>query len=148
MKKIILIFSLALIASCVTEKKEKKKVEIDIVTSFLEDITSLEKEEDPIQKFKTKAENSANKIVVFDKEKMSSLLIEAKKYKYCVIVIGKHTIVKVKNFNNCTKSGSWGACMPYVEGYIKKGELLPQNDYMNFIIGKPDGQEKTAYLFN
>jgi hypothetical protein len=38
--------------------------------------------------------------------------------------------------------------MPYVEGYVKKGELQPKADYANNIIGLPDTQERIMYLFN
>ena len=37
--------------------------------------------------------------------------------------------------------------MPKVSGYIKKGELQYQNDFMNNVIGLPDNQERYMYLF-
>jgi len=38
--------------------------------------------------------------------------------------------------------------MPHAEGYIKKGGLTYKKDYINNIIGLPDAQERTMYLFN
>ena len=37
--------------------------------------------------------------------------------------------------------------MPFVEGYIKKGKLNYKKDYMNNVIGTPDGQQRVAYFF-
>jgi len=65
-----------------------------------------------------------------------------------VVTVGFHTIVKVSDFENCIQSGFWGVCMPYAEGYIQKGSLAPQKDYLNNIIGKPDAQERMMFLFN
>ncbi len=175
MKNTALLIILALVFSCATEKKEKKesqnetntiqaeaaaseiegsavveKKESAIVTDFLKNIESLEKEEsnNPINAFREAADASAERVIALTKENMSEVLTEAKKYKYCVITTGDHTIVKIDDPENCKQSGSWGACMPYATGYIKKGELIFQEDYINFIIGRPDDQERTAYLFN
>ena len=49
---------------------------------------------------------------------------------------------------DCIQSGSWGACMPYAKGYIKKGSLIEKEDYINNIIGIPDSQLRKVYLFN
>ena len=64
------------------------------------------------------------------------------------IISGNHTIITVIDYDNCKQSASWGACMPFTEGYIKKGKLEHQEDYMNNIVGLPDSQKRTAYLFN
>ena len=37
--------------------------------------------------------------------------------------------------------------MPYAEGYIQKGKLIPQSDYINNIIGRPDLQQRVMFLF-
>ncbi|MCH8329956.1 MAG: hypothetical protein IH946_01010 [Bacteroidetes bacterium] len=150
MKNITLLAMLTLIISCSTEEAKEDISESNIVTSFLNDVTSLEKEDSktPILKFQEIANTSADKVVAINKENITALLSEAKGYKYCVITTGDHTIVKIEDLSNCKQSGSWAACMPYAEGYIKKGKLIFKKDYINNIIGTPDGQKRTAYLFN
>lgn len=57
-------------------------------------------------------------------------------------------MVKIKNSMDYKPSRSWSACMPSAEGYVKKGKLIKQDNYLNFIIGTPDSQERIAYFFN
>ncbi|HLP22190.1 MAG TPA: hypothetical protein VK174_17870 [Chitinophagales bacterium] len=94
------------------------------------------------------AKKHAAKTISLNKENMAASLSEAKQFKYGVLVVGGHTFVKIDDFTKCYTSGSWGACMPYGKGYIKKGALVAQNDYINNIIGRPDSQVRTLYLFN
>ncbi|MBL4715403.1 MAG: hypothetical protein JKX95_02120 [Bacteroidia bacterium] len=164
MKNITLIALLTLIFSCSTDINEKETSQSknvpemrgketnqsNIVTNFLYDVTSLENEEskNPIIKFQEIANTIAEKVILINKENIEYFLTEAIEYKYCVITTGDHTIVKIEDFNNCKQSGSWAACMPYAEGYIKKGKLIFEKDYSNNIIGRPDSQKRTAYLFN
>lgn len=143
------------------EQKEEKAKEVDkpkeiksnstgITMDFLEDISTLEKDTspNPIEAFKAIAKTNAKKTILINKENIVSSLEEAKGYKYVLITVGLHTIVKVTDLSNCKISASWGACMPYAEGYVKKGSLQPKADYVNNIIGTPDSQERTLYLFN
>jgi len=132
--------------------KEKEPVKVVNQTSnipFLADIKTLEQDKraNPIERFKVTAITKANKSIVLTKDNIKTALETAKQYKYAVIVVGKHTIVKITDHEKCKVSASWGACMPYVEGYVKKGELLPKADYANNIIGLPDAQERILYLF-
>jgi hypothetical protein len=85
--------------------------------------------------------------MIVSKKNIKKVLIKSKEYSNCVIVTGNHTIVKILSFDNCQQSGSWKACMPTVEGYIKKGKLNYKKDFMNNVIGKPDKQERVAYFF-
>ncbi|MCK4678142.1 MAG: hypothetical protein KAT48_08435 [Bacteroidales bacterium] len=122
------------------------------IKEFLTDVISLENErvssDTPIKSFNEIAKTKAAKTIIITKENIKESLTEAKDYKYCVITVGLHTIVKVSDFENCIQSGSWGTCMPYAEGYIQKGSLVPQKDYLNNIIGRPDAQERMMFLFN
>lgn len=118
-----------------------------IVHDFLDDIHALENVEKPIESFIAAAEASADKVMSLDKENVADVFEQAKKYDHCVIVTGNHTIVLVDDFENCKSSGSWGACMPFAEGFIKKGDLVRQKDYINNIIGRPDTQKRTVYFF-
>jgi len=119
-----------------------------IVANFLNDVNSLSNvSSDPIGSFKTAAFESADKSVSVTGEGIATFLEDAKLYKHCVITTGDHTIVKITSFDDCKQSGSWGACMPMAEGFIKKGELVAQKDYINNIIGQPDDQDRVAFLF-
>lgn len=42
--------------------------------------------------------------------------------KTCIIVVENHTIVKFSDLKKCSQLNSWGACMPYGEGYIQMGD--------------------------
>jgi hypothetical protein len=151
MKKIILIMLTACIIGCNSNYEENNLISNSAALSnFLQNTNSLEDidNENGIILIQQIAIDEANETINFSKSNIKNMLNEAKNYKYCVIVIEDHTIVKITNFEDCKQSGSWGACMPHVEGYIKKGGYDFQEDYMNNIIGLPDEQKRTAYLFN
>ncbi|PCI93634.1 MAG: hypothetical protein COB15_16020 [Flavobacteriales bacterium] len=151
MKKIITITLTLLIFSCSSDvnTNSDNNTETAIVTEFLQDITTLKEvnSKSPIADFQEAAKTSASKILELDKNNIETVLTEAKTYKNCVIITGNHTIVKILDFDDCKQSSSWGYCMPIAEGYIKKGELVSQEDYINNIIGRPDAQKRTVYLF-
>jgi len=134
-----------LLISCGSETETGGQSQI--VHDFLDDVHSLEKLEKPIESFIVGAEASADKIMPLDKGNVADVFEQANKYDHCVIVTGNHTVVLVDDFENCKSSGSWGACMPFAEGFIKKGELVYQEDYINNIIGRPDTQKRTVYFF-
>ncbi|MAX82113.1 MAG: hypothetical protein CL843_18280 [Crocinitomicaceae bacterium] len=152
MKKTVLAAVLcAALWSCSNENgSSSESTETAVVTEFLQDVSSLEGQTKPIQTFVTEAEEAADKTMFVNKANIKEVLDAAKEYAHLVIVTGNHTIVSIdqEGLENCRQSGSWGACMPYAEGYIKKGDLVFQADYINNIIGIPDGQERTAYFFN
>ncbi|MFB0925886.1 MAG: hypothetical protein QMB65_11525 [Vicingaceae bacterium] len=137
------------ITGCESDKIENNS-ESTLVTEFLTEISSLEniEGENPISLFEANAKIEANEIIDISKDNISEFLIKAKTFKHCVIISGNHTIITVIDYDNCKQSASWGACMPFTEGYIKKGKLEHQEDYMNNIVGLPDSQKRTAYLFN
>ncbi len=122
------------------------------IKDFLKDVISLENENisnvTPIKSFNEIAKTKAEDAIIITKENIGEALKEAQQYKYCVVTVGLHTIVLVSDLENCKQSGSWGICMPYGEGYIQKGSLSPQKDYINNIIGVPDAQERMMFLFN
>lgn len=102
----------------------------------------------PIASIEAIAKKAATKTITLTAENCKDALAEARGFKWGVIIVGEHTVVKVMDFKNCHQSGSWGACMPYGEGYIKRGSMNAVKDYVNNIIGKPDSQTRTLYLFN
>ena len=154
MKKLLFFAAIATLVSCTSVNEggnnEGSNTESKIVENFLSDIESLEDIEgkNPIALFTAEAGGKADKVMNLDKDNVKDVLATAKTYKNTVIVIGDHTIVKLGDIDNCKQSGSWGACMPFAMGYIKKGDLEHQKDYINNIIGLPDSQERTDYFFN
>jgi hypothetical protein len=147
----ILFFASSLIIGC----DSKTNLEVDgnvnnVVYNFLSEVKSLESDTNinPIIAFKELAEEISDTKMVVSKKNIKKVLIKSKKYSNCVIITGNHTIIKIISFDNCQPSGSWEACMPLVEGYIKKGKLNYKKDFMNNVIGAPDKQERVAYFFN
>ena len=146
----ILFFASVVIIGCDSKTKLKGDGnENNVVSNFLSDVKSLEIDTNTnsIVAFKELAEEIADNKMVISKKNIKKVLIKSKDYSNCVIVTGNHTIVKIISFDNCQQSGSWEACMPFVEGYIKKGKLNYKKDYMNNVIGTPDGQQRVAYFF-
>ncbi len=123
-----------------------------VVKDFLKEIPSAGGEKvnshAPVASVDAIAKKNAAKTISLSKDNIGSALKEAGQFKYGIIVVGEHTFVKVSDFKKCSTSNSWGACMPYGEGYIKKGELVSQTGPINNIIGRPDSQTRTLYLFN
>lgn len=151
MRKIAIIILSLFIISCSSDVEESNIATTNsiVVADFLTDISVLEKmnTKTPIADFEELAKGMASKVLDMDKDNIESVLTEAKNYAHCVIITGNHTIVKIISFDDCKTSSSWGACMPFAEGYIKKGDLVEQKDYINNIIGRPDNQTRTVYLF-
>jgi len=148
MRLLTLFTVLILATSC--SKTTKQENDDTQGIEFLENIKSLENKEykTPIKTIKEFAISNAKKSIKLTKKNIKTSLIKAQDYKHCVIIVGVHTIVKISDLKNCKQSGSWGTCMPHAEGYIKKGGLQYKKDYINNIIGLPDTQERTMYLFN
>ena len=150
MKNVFIIMLLFLFAGCSRKISSKKNItKNNIVTEFLNDISSLETDtnSNPIITFKKLADKIADDKISFTKKNIKEVLIKSRDYSNCVIITANHTIVKIKSLDNCQNSGSWKACMPYVNGYVKKGKLNYKSDYMNNVIGIPDEQERIAYFF-
>ncbi|MCW3785306.1 hypothetical protein [Plebeiibacterium sediminum] len=123
----------------------------ELIKDLTDGVISLEisdlNESSPISSINKLAFEQAAKSIVVTKENMGSSLEEAKAYKSCVITVGVHTIVVVENFSKTVRSGSWGANMPWGKGFIQKGSMNFKEDYINNIIGMPDGQRRMMFLF-
>jgi len=124
----------------------------EIIKNLLKDIAAFDNASSgslsTIQAVDVIAAQKAEKKVSLTVDNIKDAMKDAKQYKYCLIIVGVYTIVKVTDFEKCSQSGSWGMCMPYGEGFIRKGSFVSQRDYINNIIGKPDSQERKMYLFN
>ncbi len=148
MKKLYFIVFITTLFSC-SSGNNSKDGSSNIAANFINDISSLENlgDKNPIPMFQESAENTADKVMDVSKDNIAALLKLANEYDHCVITTGDHTIVKIESLSDCSQSGSWGVCMPMVKGYIRKGELVYQEDYMNNIIGLPNEQTRRAFLF-
>ncbi len=148
MKKYIFVLALFLgFISCETASKATE--EPSMVSLFLADVTALvaDTNANPIVAFAELAAKESDLSMELKKENITKALDKAKGYAHGVIVVENHTIVKITSLEDCQKSGSWGACMPKGEGFIKKGELNYKSDYINNIIGIPSSKKVTLYLF-
>jgi hypothetical protein len=126
---------------------------IATLQSLLRDLITIDassaNQSEPIITISELASAKADKSIVITKDNIGSVLAEAKNYKTSFIIVGKHTIVKITDLNNCTQSNAWATCMPKGVGYIQKGgDLINEEDYINNIIGIPDSQKRTLFLFN
>ncbi|WP_139957822.1 hypothetical protein [Flavicella sediminum] len=156
MKKITLILcTLLTIISCKDETNktntvQSPKQERTLLFNFLKNSKSLEvaTTKTPLISLQKQAIAAADKIVNLQKANIQEVLKTAKSYKNCIIFTENHTLVKITDNTDCKDSGSWAACMPMAEGYIKKGALVRQDNYLNYSIGVPDSQKRTAYFFN
>jgi hypothetical protein len=124
----------------------------ETLKEFLKGITAFDNEKTSslttIQSINAIAAQKAEKTISITPDNIIDALKDARQYKHCLVIVGEYTIVKVVDFENCSHSGSWGTCMPYGEGFIRKGGFVSIKDYINNIIGKPDTQERKMYLFN
>lgn len=136
-------------ASSTNENSSTETVSNSEAILFLNDSKSLlsVKGTNPILEFKKTADATATRSRSFNKKNIQALLDDAKTFSHCAIIVEDHTIIKINDYYDCKQSSSWGACMPICEGYIKKGELQFQKDYLNNIIGLPDKQKRTIYYF-
>lgn len=148
-KRLLTISLVVFITSCGQQNKKSTAIASDIVPAFLSDISSIEDETEgnPIVMFHEAAQEQADQVITLSKRDIKEVLDRTKVFKHCVITLGDHTIIRILNYDDCSQSGSWGACMPMAEGYVKRGKLVYKKDYANNIIGTPDDQERTAFLF-
>lgn len=148
MRKLPVVLILLVMMSC-SSNNESESSSSRMVTNFMNDIRSLDRIESKnvISDFATEAKKIADETMDLDKETMFDFLALGKEYSHGIIIVGNHTIVRIDDFENCNQSSSWAACMPFGEGYIKKGDLEFKKEFINNIIGRPDKQKRVGYLF-
>lgn len=149
--KTILSFAIAIFFAVNLFGQEPSKTET--LKTFLSGIISYQDSDvnnsEPLIDIKIMADSKAAKIIELNKENIQSALAETGNYKSAIIIVGKHTIVKITDAKNCKQSGAWAACMPYGSGLIQKsGTFTAREDYINNIMGIPDAQPRILYLFN
>lgn len=147
MRQSLLFLSLILLGTIATNAQTNTQK----VTELFQGVINFEdaniNEERPIPSLNLLAAKQADTMLVLTKNNINSVMAYAKKYQSCIISVDRHTIVLVKSWSNCSKSGSWNYCMPYGIGYIQRGELTRMEDYIKNIIGTPDTQRRTVFLF-
>lgn len=147
MKK-FLFLSIAICSMLVLNAQTSKK---ELIAQMFSDVMVLSDasidDQLPIVSINEIAMVKADKAAEVTKDNLSDLLAEAKNYKTVYMTVGKHTIVKITDLNDCQASGAWGTCMPKGEGYVQKGELQAREGYINFIIGIPDSQKRMMFMF-
>jgi hypothetical protein len=144
MKRYIIIF-LAFISTSQTSAFAQDNA--STLKEFVKGIPSLETEKfSSIEGLNDAAKKKASKTFTLTKDNIAEAL-KASQGKTCIVTVENHTIVKFSDTKNCTSSGSWGAGMPFGEGFIQNGSLAPTKDYINNIIGRPDTQLRTLFIF-
>lgn len=142
---LLLIFSFTL--SCSQNKKPEK------LKGIVDDIIQIDPDNlsgsEPISQLAKVAAEKADKTISLNKSNMAQSLDEARKYNKVLIIVGTHTLVKIKDLDDCQKSTAWGTCMPKGISLTQKdGDFKKETDYINNLIGLPDGQNRTMFLFN
>jgi len=149
--KTILSIAISFIFTVSVFGQEQSKTEL--LKTFLTGILTLQDGEinkaEPLIDVKILAESKADKKIELAKDNIQPALAETGNYKNALIIVGMHTIVKITDSKNCKQSGAWAAFMPFGNGLIQKsGAFVSKQDYINNLIGIPDGQERVLYLFN
>lgn len=136
-----------LVACSSNESKDGQSLDIQ---QLINDFELLEKSEakNPIVEVRKAAKDQADKVIKFNKNNIAKMLYDAREYAHCIIIVDDHTLVLISDFEDCQESSSWGACMPWAKGYIKRGKLVRKEDYLNNLIGTPDMQVRKAFFFN
>jgi hypothetical protein len=144
---ILMLFSiLSFTLSCSQNKKPEK------LKGIVDDVIQIDPEKlsgsEPISQLAKVADEKADKTISLNKTNMAQSLDEARNYNKVLIIVGTHTLLKIKNFDDCKKSTAWGACMPKGVGLTQKGgDFEKETDYINNLIGLPDGQNRKMFLF-
>lgn len=147
MKKFIII----LIMAC-TLSGHAQNTKVTVLKQFLSDIINFNgevlNEQQPIISIGKMSKDHASEIIEITRESMKAALIEAKSFNHCLIIVNYHTIIRITDNEDCSPSGSWQTCMPLSKAYIQKaGMLYEKKGYMKNLIGRPDSQKRTMYLF-
>lgn len=104
--------------------------------------------DEPIKVVLELAASQAEKSFSLTKSNVSEVVSEMKNYPVCLIIVGHHTLVRITDAQDCSKSTSWGCCMPQGTSLTQKdGKMVRRRDYINSIIGQPDKQSRKVFFF-
>ncbi len=102
----------------------------------------------PVSSIIKTAARQADTIYFLTKDNVSSVMSQAKKYKHCIIAVETHTVVLVNSWSKVSKSGTWNYYLPYGVGCIQRNELIKKEDYIKNLIGTPDFQRRSVFLYD
>lgn len=147
MKKFIILLTIAFTLSSQAQETKTK-----VLKEFLSDIINFDgkvfNEAQPITSFKQLAQDNAAEIIKITHKNIKLALSEAKRFRHCLIIVENHTLIRIVDYEDCSPSNCWAACMPLSRAYIQKAGLLNEkNDYLNNVLGCPDTQKRMIYLF-
>ncbi len=148
MKKVKIIFVFLTLSSVIAFSQSNSQKLKELFTGVINFEGANLNEGRPIPSLNLLAAQQADTMFVLNKENAGKVLNEAKNYKYCMISVERHTVVFVKSWDDCSQSGAWDSCMPYGTGWIQRDELEKKEDYIKNIIGIPDMQRRTVFLFD
>ncbi len=148
MKKFIIILTMAF-----TLSSHAQNTKITMLKGFLSDIINFDgiefDESQPIISINQIAKNNAAEIIKISHRNIKLALTEAKSFNHCLIIVEHHTLIRIVDYEDCSSSSNWETCMPLSRAYIQKYRVLNEKkDYLKNVIGRPDSQERTMYLFN
>lgn len=149
MKKLLLTTSIVLLVSFLaiagTKAEDLQKFLSGIVDVQINQLSGAE----PLVQVAQILNDKASKNVSLTKTNIKDAIQEASNYKYAIVIVGKHTIVKITDSSDKVSSGAWGIAMPKGAALIQKsGTFIEQTNYLNNLIGIPDHQERKLYLIN
>ncbi|MGQ1946799.1 hypothetical protein ACT3CD_06825 [Geofilum sp. OHC36d9] len=147
MKKAFIILLFIILVLPNTKSQSNVEQIKDLLTGIINFEGSEITEDQPIHSFSRIASQQADTMLAITNQNIAQILTYSKSYQHGIITVGQHTIVRIDNWDKCRQSGAWKTCMPYGQGFVKKGELKAINDYINNIIGIPDSQRRTLFLF-
>lgn len=131
---------------------QSPEAKAETLTGFVDEIIAIDATtmdlNKPIVSLIEAAKSQAQRSILLTKGNFSKSIEDAKQYKHALIFVGKHTIVKITDFDKTQKSTSWACAVPYGTGYIQNDGLDRKSDYINQIIGVPDNQTRWLFLFN
>ena len=149
MKQILTIIAGMLMLASLNAQEQTKA---ETLKSFLSGVLTFQADEinqhEPLISIRELAASGADKTIQLNKDNIGTSMDELGNYNDAVIIVGKHTIARITDSDDCRQSGAWGDCMPKGKGFVQKqGKLIEHENYINYIIGVPDSQERTLYLF-
>lgn len=145
----ISILALLLLSFALTVSAQEKAVQLQ---SFIADIVTVSDEKldvsEPIAPLAELLRSKSDTSLLLNKEGMVEGLSLLESYRFAIIVVGNHTIVKITDKNDIRQSGAWGTKVPKGVALIQRsGVLTEKNDYINNLIGVPDNQKRFLFLF-
>nr|WP_319398395.1 hypothetical protein [uncultured Carboxylicivirga sp.] len=146
------VLKLIVLITLISATQTKAQTNADRVSTLFSNVLDLSdaklNADRPIANINQLAAHQADTILIVNKANAKEVFDLAKQYKSCIISVERHTVVLIESWKDCKASGSWSYCMPKGKGFIQRsGEVSEKEDYINNIIGIPNTQRRTVFLF-